>query len=123
MYGHSSNCLGPAGHRQGTGGVVMGMTTEERMKWTERVLGVMWTYAPDKEACDALIGIRKVLEHGAQKHGSRPHRGAVVDLKHALAHLLEESADAIDPDTGQYHWCQAAADCLLALGDLVGMVK
>lgn len=100
----------------------MGMTTEERMKWTGAVIRALWYYAHDKDTHQNLIAVSKVLEHGMQKHGSKPHRGAVVDLEHAMAHLEYEDS-TIDPDTKQPHFCHAAADCLLAFGDLIGINK
>lgn len=66
--------------------------------------------------------VLEVLRHGMKKHGRRKRRGARVDLIHASAHLNRIDRGACqETESGCRHSMHAAADCLLAFGDLVGL--
>lgn len=81
----------------------------------------------DEKVIQNAIRCIHVLEHGAQKHGSRSHRGALADIEHARAHILTARSQGkpglVDPESGHPHLINAAVDCLLAFGALVGLVK
>ena len=98
---------------------------EPRMAWARKVLKHLTTFGPPAQWVRADL-VFELLKICSEKHGSRPHRGAAEDIKHAHDHITKVRAandlKLVDPETGYPHLIHAAADCLLAFGALMGLI-
>ena len=95
---------------------------EPRSQWAADILERLALGNPDARVVANAQAVLVVLRHGMKKHARRKGRGARVDLIHAAAHIHKAARGEInEADSGLPHEMHAAADCLLAFGDLVGL--
>jgi hypothetical protein len=103
-------------------GVVLSI--ERRMIWALPFLEGIINYHKSQYTRERAKIVQAILLHGAEKHSGKPHRGAFEDIQHAGIHLMRRlEGETKEPESGLDHELHAAADCLLAFGDLMGLVK
>lgn len=95
---------------------------EPRSQWAADILERLALGDHGERVTVSALEVLAVLRHGMKKHGRRKRRGARIDLIHAGAHLNRvDQGETREPESRLPHEAHAAADCLLAFGDLVGL--